>query len=244
MVYNAQGWYIYIHCQDPDIQSRVDLQKDISLEMFFSPGLEKVPYYQMIVRQLKRSTNHYDWGMPHRHYRSVKESVRVESLPLDTGLATFIFIPWDDLYDRVPLDGEHWRFSLMRWGPSVTWGGKVHDTGNFGIIHFATPTKSQREKIERRVLRTAWFKFQANAKKATTFWSDEELGDLDFYQGTLKPVIEQYTSLGESLGDVADWDAQSVQKASAVLEDWMEFEYKIAELRTEYLLQKRFAESE
>lgn len=244
MVYDSKGWYIYIHCQEPQIQTFLDERKDIALEMFFSPGLQNVPYYQMIVRQLTSSVKHYDWGMPHRHYRSLEDSVRIESLSLETGFATFLFVPWESLYDRLPLNGDHWRFSIMRWGPSMTWGGKVHDTGNFGLVHFQVPTASQRVEIETRMLRTAWFKFRAMAKDAVTFWSDEELGDLDFYNGTLKPVIDRYTALGESMGEPDAWDVDTVKTGRAILGDWMEFKYKVAELRTDYLMGKRFADGE
>lgn len=240
MVYDSKGWYIYIHCQEPDIQSFVDERKDISLEMFFAPGLKRVPYYQMIVRQLPGTVNHYDWGMPHRHYRSLKDSAKVESRALKTGYATFVFIPWESLYDRLPLNGKHWRFSLMRWGLSMTWGGKVHDTGNFGLVHFEKPTEVRTLNIQKQILRTAWFKFRATAKKTTAFWSDQEVGDLDFYNTALKPVIDQYTTFGESLGPPNKWDADTVKKGQQVLGDWMEFNYKVSELRKEYLLNKRF----
>ncbi|MFC1805634.1 hypothetical protein ACFL09_01470 [Planctomycetota bacterium] len=243
MVYDSKGWYVYIHCQEPQIQTFVDERKDVALEIFFSPGLERVPYYQMIVRQLTDSVKHYDWGMPHRHYRMLKDSVKTESLPIKTGYATFLFIPWEGLYDRLPLKGDHWRFSMMRWGPSMTWGGKVHDTGHFGLVHFQAPTASQRHEIDKRILRTAWFRFRAVARKTAAFWSDEKLGDLDFYRGTLKPVIDQYTALGESLGKPDGWDADTVTRGRSALADWMEFRYKVAELRTECLMAKRFAES-
>ncbi|QDU96995.1 DOMON domain-containing protein [Lignipirellula cremea] len=243
MAYNSQGWYIYIHCQEPDIQAYLDQSRDVSLELFFAPGLKRTPYYQMIVRQFAGTVSHYDWGMPHRHYRSIKDAAKVESLPLKTGYATFIFIPWEILYDRIPTDGEYWRFGLMRWGPSMTWGGKVHDTGNFGLIHFEKPPADQREKFDRRILRSAWFKYQAAAKAATTFWSDEELGDLDFYHETLKPEIDRQTALGEALGDPNEWDAFDLKRGAPAIADWMEFKYKVGELRTEFLLQKRFADN-
>jgi len=243
MAYDSKGWYIYIHCAEPQIQTFVDEGKDVALELFFSPGMKQVPYYQMMVRQLTNRAEHYDWGMPHRHYRSLKESARTESLALDTGFATFLFVSWEALYDRLPLDGDHWRFSLMRWGPSMTWGGKVHDTGNFGLVHFQPPTASQRVQIEKRILRTAWFKFRAAARTAATFWSDEKVGDLDFYNGTLKPVIDRYTAQGEAMGKPDDWDADTVKKGQAIVGDWMEFPYKAAELRTEYLMNKRFVDS-
>lgn len=77
----------------------------------------------------------------------------------------------------------------------------------------------------------------------TTFWSDEKIGDPDFYNGTLKPVIDQYTSLGKKMGPPDGWDADTVRKGPEVLGDWMEFTYKVAELRTEYLMDKRFKDS-
>ena len=243
MVYDSKGWYMFLHCAEPEIQEFVDEGKDVALEMFFSPGLKSVPYYQMIVRQLSNKVSHYDWGMPHRHYRSLKGSVRSESRAIESGYATFLFVPWQSLYDRLPLNGEHWRFSVMRWGPSMTWGGKVHDTGNFGLVHFEAPTAAQRLEIRKRVLRTAWFTFRATARKAATFWSDEKIGDLEFYNAALKPVIDRYMALGESMGQHNLWDAATVKKGWDLLGDWMEFKYKAAELRTEYLMDKRFQDS-
>ena len=83
------------------------------------------------------------------------------------------------------------------------------------------PRESEKEK---RILRTAWFKFRATARDAAANWSDEEVGDLDFYNGKLKPVIDRFTPLGESLGSPDAWGADSVKKGEAVLGDWMEFE--------------------
>lgn len=37
-------------------------------------------------------------------------------------------------------------------------------------------------------------------------------------------------------------DAELVQKGRTVLADWMEFQYKVAELRAHYLMDKRFEE--
>lgn len=240
MVYNAKGWYIYIHCQEPDIQSFEDQGKDLSLEVFFAPGLERVPYYQMIVKQLAGQVQHYDWGMPHRHYRSLKDRVRVESLPLPNGVATFVFVPWEVLYDRLPFKGEYWRFSLMRWGPSVTWGGKVHDTGNFGLIHFQPPTAEQRSKAEMRLLRAARGKLRRTADAVTAYWGDEEVGDLEFYEQTLRPVVDQHLEASASLGAPESWNERTVDRGRAFLGPWMEFEYEVAELRRDYLLHKHF----
>jgi len=240
MAYDSKGWYIYIHCQEPEIERFVDEEKDIALELFFSPGMHRVPYYQMMIRQAEKRVEHIDWGMPHRHYRSLEGSVESETRALDTGYATFLFIPWDRLYDRLPLSGEHWRFSLMRWGPSVTWGGKVHDTGNFGLVRFEKPNGETRKNIRKHIARRAWAKFNLEAKKATAFWSDEAVGDLDFYNQKLKPVIEKHQALYKSLGPRENWDGAALDKVEAASGDWMEFGYQVSELRSEFLLDRHF----
>ena len=237
MVYDERGWYIYIQCDEPQVQKLVDEGKEVALEIFFSPGLGDVPYYQLIVSQRAGKVDYYDWAMPHRHYRSLKNHGRVESLQLESGFATFLFLPWESLYDRLPLDGEYWRFSFMRWNPAMTWGGSVHDSGNFGLVKFERPGAAVSAAIKKKMLRTAWFKFQRTAAKNSAYWSDEKLGDLPFYDHILKPVIDAYTALGESLGSPDSWDAGAVEKARLMLGDWMEFSYKTSELRADYLRQ-------
>ena len=239
MAYDERGWYIYIQSNEPQVQKIVDEEKEIALEIFFSPGLNDVPYYQLIVKQRAGEVDYYDWAMPHRHYRSLKDYARIESLQIEEGFGTFLFIPWESLYDRLPLNDYYWRFSFMRWNPAMTWGGKVHDTGNFGLVKFQRPDAAVREAIEKKILRTAWFKFQHTAKKCSTYWSDEKVGDPQFSTDILEPVIDEYTALGEALGSPESWDAETVEKARPMLDDWMEFKYKTSELRAAYLRQNR-----
>lgn len=40
------------------------------------------------------------------------------------------------------------------------------------------------------------------------------------------------------------WDGDTIEKGQAFLAEWMEFKYRVAELRTEYLMDKRFSDSE
>jgi hypothetical protein len=122
----------------------------------------------------------------------------------------------------------------------VTWGGQVHDTGNFGRVCFVSPTEEQRASIEKRILQAAWFRFLASAKRATTLWNDDELGDPVFFNDRLKPVIDRYTVSGESLGDPGAWDSKTVSKAWEMRNEWMEFPYVVSELRNEFLREKRF----
>lgn len=251
-VYNEKGWYLYIEAAEPLISELLDNVVDPKsparqegYEIFFAPGLHTVPYYQIFTRPFADATDYYDWGVAHRHYRSLKEFAKVESLPLEKGFGTFVFIPWEAVYEYLPQGEENWRFSIIRWMPygkagGVSWGGQVHDTGNFGFLHFQSPTAAQKTAMEKRMLRVAWFKYLATAKAAATFWDDEKLGDQEFSNSVLKPVIDEYTAQGEALGTPNDWNAATLHKAAALRDDWMEFSYKISELRADYLRDKYF----
>jgi len=255
MAYNEKGWYIYIEGEEPLVAKLVDSLVDPKspgqsegYEVFFTPGMHGVPYYQIMTKTFKNEEPAFvDWGMSHRHYRSLKSFAKVESLPLENGSGTFIFIPWESLYEWVPLEGDYWRFSIIRWMPfgkagGVTWGGKVHDTGNFGLLHFQKATPEQKLATDQRLLKIAWFKYLAESKAQATYWSDPKIGDPEFYDQVLKPEIEKYTAAGEALGDPDTWTAESITKGQKDLADWMEFRFKAAELRTDYLNNKRFAE--
>lgn len=250
-VYNSKGWYLYIEAEEPQINALLDNMVDPAsaahkegYEIFFAPGLDNVPYYQIFTRPFADRTDFFDWGIPHRDYRSLKDGTKVESLPLKKGFGTFMFVPWQNIYERIPTNGGLWRFSIIRWMPfgkagGVSWGGQVHDTGNFGLVRFQAPTPDQKVALEKRLLRTAWFKYLSDAKKATTAWSDDKVGDPVFYEAKLKPLIEQYTALGNGLGHPDDWNSESVKQVAAVQKNWLEFPYHVSELRAEYLLQKR-----
>lgn len=249
--YDERGIGIFIEAAEPLIRGLLDSTVDPrspgrneSFEVFFAPALEGSAYYQLFINLFSGKTDYYDWGSPHENYRSLKDHAQVEVKPLKTGFGVSIFIPWEAVYEYLPKEGGAWRFTAVRWMPfgkagGVTWGGQVHETGKFGTLKLAKPTAEQRAKLEKRLARYAWFHFLAQAGEATRFWSDEKVGDVTFYEQKLKPLIEEYTKLGESLGSPDDWNAAALEKIKPVEKDWLEFHYKVAALREEYLVQKR-----
>lgn len=250
--WNERGWHIYLKAEEPLVGQLLDTLVDPKspghsemYELFFTPGLHEVPYYQMMIYPYAGKASFVDWGMEHRYYRSLESYVKVESLPLKDGIGTFIFVPWEALYDRLPLEGGSWRFSLIRWMPfakagGVTSGGQVHETGRGGIVQFQAPSPEQKLRLERRILRSAWFAFQAEANAAAAKWSDTKVGDPAFYEAVLKPEIGKQTATGTALGHPDEWRDEAIAQAWQLKGDWFEFRYKIGELRTEYLLDKLF----
>ena len=250
--WNERGWAIYVKAEEPLVGPLLDTLVDPKspgrsemYEMFFTPGLHEVPYYQMMIYPYTEKVSFVDWGMEHRFYRSLEPYVKVESLPLKDGVGTFVFVPWEALYDRLPLEGGSWRFSFIRWMPfakagGVTSGGQVHETGRSGIVRFQAPAPEQKVRLERRILRSAWFAFRAEASAAAAKWSDTKVGDPAFYESILKPEIEKQTASGTALGDPDEWRDEAIAQAWELKGDWFEFRYRVSELRTEYLLDRLF----
>lgn len=251
-VYDEKGWYLYIEASEPLIKDLVDQMVDPKsagrnegYEIFFVPGMHGKPYYQIFTKPFSQTTNYIDWGVDNRHYRTLDGLAKVESLPLENGYGTFMFVPWEAVYEEAPLKGDLWRFSIIRWMPfakagGVTWGGTVHDTGDFGLMRFAKPTGAQKAAMERRLLRVAWFKYLAVSKDAAAVWSDVKMGDPKFYDDVLKPVIEKNNTLGEGLGKPETWSGETVTKAAGNIPEWMEFRYTVSDLRSRYLMNEQF----
>ena len=57
---------------------------------------------------------------------------------------------------------------------------------------------------------------------------------------SLRKATYSYSSIVDR--NPKDWDAATLKKAQSHTGDWMEFEYELAELRTEYLMNQMFAE--
>ncbi len=254
--YNDRGWHIYIEASEPLIDDLLDAAIDPNpraparqeaYEVFFTPGLYRVPYYQIFTRLLTNVTDHYDWAMPSADYRSLKDFAIVESQPIEKGIGTFIFIPWEAVYESVPFEGSYWRFNIVRWMPfakagGVSWNGKVHDTGNFGLVRFHPPTAQQKQAIQNRLVRYGWFKFQASSQQLKTFWTDTEMGDPAFFTQVIEPAIAQASQWEGAKVPPKEWKDDAIQQAWPMLKRWMEFEHQASALRTEYLVDKRFAD--
>lgn len=247
MAYDAKGWHLYIHSGEPDVEQVMleDGKGGSTLEMFFAPGQEGEAYYQWIIRLGTGEVSLYNYNTPHRFYRHLEHKpggFQTETAVQDKGWGTSIFIPWESLYDKLPfMDGNEstWRFSIMRWGPvSLTWGGKVHEPGRWGLIDWTPPTPDQRLAIQRHIVKRAWWKYQAVRTEASAFWQGSR-GDTNFYQRILAPAIQEQDQFGEQMKDVDQWDHTRVEAIfKKQVPEWMEFRYRLDELRTGYLAGK------
>ncbi len=242
MVYDARGWHIFFLLGESEIEDRMLNDKTIgSLEVFFTPGPEGETYYQWLTRLPSGKTDVFDWNSAHSHYRYLGSSLKTEVVVVKDQIGCYAFIPWEALYDKLPLDGKPWRFSLIRWSPAggFSWGGRVHETGAWGQINWQQPTSEQALEIRTRIVRRAWASYNKCKQELVTFWTDREVGDPEFFETSVKGAIARLDEAGKLL---AGTDKLTEKQVGELFEkfvpDWMEFGHLVAGLRQEYLENK------
>jgi hypothetical protein len=155
------------------------------------------------------------------------------------GFGVYVSIPWEALYDQLPDDDREWVLGVIpntRVG-TFTWGeGQVHDLGTFGRLVFRD-LEPHLPEIRRRLVKKAWGRFLARAARQETQWQDEFHGDPAFAQHLLLPEIERLKEAGRPIAGGLDQNAVP-QLFTAHVPDWMEFDYRVAELRTEWLTRR------
>lgn len=239
MVYDNNGWHIFFLLGESELEERLADDKTLgSLEVFFTPGIEGESYYQWITSLPSGETKVFDWNSAHRHYRYLGNYLKTEIAMDKNRIGSYAFIPWEALYDKLPLDEKPWRFSVIRWSPAggFTWGGRVHETGEWGQVNWQPPAPEQILNIKKRIIRRARAKFNKSKQDMITFWTDKEIGGQDFYDSRLKAVIVR---LDIQMGEIDKFTAEQIDELFAkYVPDWMEFERLVAELRHEYLENK------
>ncbi len=242
MAADAAGWHVFVQCNDPAVDQVIaGLLGGGKLEMFFRPG-ERGAYYQWFVSLPHAAEpGPITWDSPHRHYRRMDNYARVQTADTGTGFGVYLFFPWEMLYDRLPQNGDRWPFSLQRWSRlgSTTWGGKVHELNRFGRIVWQDLTPEVEQAIRRSLVLRAWGRYRDARNRLVRHWRDEVMGDPAFYEQALASEVERLDDAGKGIdGDLAGADIDRL--FDAFVPEWMEFEYRVAELRTAWLMAGHF----
>lgn len=242
MAYDIAGWHMFVVCGDPDLDGILaDGRSAGALEMYFSRGSSGETYSQWIIDLPGGKLQSYDWNSPHRFFRKMGDYFKSDTVTLGDKMGTYIFVPWEALYDKLPLEGGKWPFGFIRWTPAggITWGGKVHEIGQWGSVEWEKPSPAEALTIRKNVIRKAWGKYRKNRDALTTHWKDNMLGDPKFYSELMEPAIKRLDKYGEKLKDPAKMTPEDVNMLSKeAVPDWMEFNYLVSELRSKYLENK------
>ena len=68
-------------------------------------------------------------------------------------------------------------------------------------------------------------------------WKDTELGDPEFYEQCLKPLVEKLDAAAKDAEGEPD-DATVLRLFAEVVPQWYDFRYYASELRTKYLSER------
>jgi len=236
VVFNEEGVNIFFQQNEAERGTEGALVNS-SIEMFLMTGLGDLPYHQMIIHADGTPIEYYEWQTEYRDNRPLKgnSTVVIEEIP--TGWGTVVQIPWETFYENVPLNGEDWKFAMIRWaagGESPTWGKKVHQVGQFNTLNFPVPTAEQRMAIQRHVIAKAWEDFNAAAAEATAAYAD----DAAFMSQYVQPMIAAAQAKGSQIPNLASLTAAQLDELYANIKGWFEFDYDVQDARIEYVSNK------
>ena len=243
--YDEQGVHLLFEHSDPKIEEVIrGKTRPTDYEMYLAIG-EGEQVYQFGVNPLKREFDYCpDWNSPHKRFRRLKDYANFSTRPTPYGFATAMNISWDLAYHVMPENGTEWPFEMIHWSRSggVTWGGTdIWQVSNWGHWKFEGMTPEVKAKIHRVLMYKALARFQSEKNIAVGgvigHWKDEELGDPEFYEKALKPLVEKLDAYAkEAEGEPADATVEKLFKEAVPA--WYDFKYYASELRTKYLAER------
>lgn len=246
MVYNDEGLSIFFQSNESERETNGVL-KNSSIEFYVQPGVDGVSYHQMIVQTNDSPFEYYEWQTENRHNRPLQGNVTVTNEEIPTGWGTVVMIPWETFYEHVPLNGEDWKFSMIRWAPSgfsPTWGGHVHQIGRFNTLDFQVPTAEQRTAIQKHIIRKAWDQFNATADQLRATWLNGDADDERFFYRFVQPLIDKGQANGSLIPNLDSLSAAEIDGLYQHVSSWFELRYDVEDQRTSYIQDSFFQQNE
>jgi tetratricopeptide (TPR) repeat protein len=239
-----EGIHFFLYAYDNRAQESVNkLIGGGSFEMYLAPGDHQA--YMTFLANLPKGDIDVSFNTmyPNAQFRwpSIENgTMRTSSRFLGNGFGTSFFLSWQLFYDKLPSNGDKWKFDSIRWTRSggLSFGGSesVHNRSMWGDIVFNNMTPQNVNSIKRAIIYQAVDKYK-KAKAITKpvgNWADNELGDPAFHHAKVLPLL---TSLDSYVSRVTkDMTAAGVDEIfEKAVPDWMELEFKVAEMRSRYL---------
>jgi tetratricopeptide (TPR) repeat protein len=171
---------------------------------------------------------------------------RMEHRFYDDRVATYVFLSWNAYGNMLPRGGSVWEFENVLWARrgNFAWNGteSIHGRSTWGRLVFDLP-ESGRTAILRHRIFAALAAYKA--EKATRaehagildFWQDPVLGDPEFYEACVKPLVEKLDAL-EPLVKPGMSDEDVARVAAGALPGWTNLRHTVDALRRQWLLER------
>jgi hypothetical protein len=245
MAYRDDGVYVFFQSNEQE-KDATNKWKNSSIEFFVKYGQGDLPYHQMIFETNDSNIQYYEWQTDYRDNVPLKGNIALDNEELPSGWGSVLYIPWKAAYKYVPLNGEDWEFSMIRWSPShsPTWGGKVHQVGRFNTLDFQEPTAAARTAIQKNVIRQAWEAFNEAIPQLEARWLNGDADDASFYAAQVQPLIVQGQTNGGQIPDLDTLSGPEIDQLYEHIDSWFELSRDVEDKRAEHILNNLFDEGD
>jgi len=171
---------------------------------------------------------------------------RLEHRFFDDRVARYVFLSWNAYGYAIPSTGSVWEFETVLWARqgNFAWNGteSIHGRSTWGRLVFDLPASARTAILRHRIF-TVLATYQA--EKVTRaehagildFWQDPVLGDPEFYQVRVKPLVEKLDALVPLVKPgMSDEDVARVE--AGALQGWAKIRYTVDALRRQWLLER------
>lgn len=186
------------------------------------------------------------------HRNLMTKDVRGETIFHADGYTNCFFIPWEAYYDKLPEQKEqYWEADFVHWGRrgGYSWNAlqSIHSRSSWGKLRFEIPPeglKKIREKLIVKAMRKYNSAKNLNFNKPLALWQDDYLGDPEFYNAEIKPLVEKLDSYTKLVDFSKGMDAATVEKLwLEAVPMWNEIEYIVAEKRRLWMEKELFSDT-
>ncbi len=235
---DAFGLHIYVRCNDPKMEEVVAGKRDAgSLECYFKPSYNAA-YHMWFASNLPKveDPHQVDFSAPDSKYALTYDFLKKDAaLSAEAAVAHFL-IPWEYFISYLPFDGEYWYYGMQKWGgEAVTISGHVHELERMLRLRFSF-TPEQKDAVKRNICRKTfnqYSKLRNDRNGSIMAWSTPLLGDPEFYQTELLPILDDLDAAGKEIETADSAALDRLLKEKAPL--WQNILYKVDQLRTDSL---------
>ena len=242
--------HIFIRVADPEARKVENgFSGGTEFELYFAPGAE-APYVCFGLNPTRGINFDFHTSYTSRDYRRVdlkggaRSGFKQEIEFTDTDYVFHLRFDWSNFYQRLPTDGEKWKFEVLAWTSAggFTWGGSrgVHRASDWGSFVFALDGKAK-TAIRRQLILNTYKSWQnppsGDSGAALAYfdrWRDPVYGDPVFYEKCLKPLEAQLMKYQKMVTpEMSDAEVNEIYEQGCRL--WCGLPHEIDLLRREYL---------
>lgn len=179
-------------------------------------------------------------------HRSIqKNSVFIDTIFLDDGVATLITFPWQFVWASIPsAKTPAWYVEFLGWmkgGYSLGGSTTVHSRSSFAEMKFTGFDEKAMTAIKRRILLSAKRVFDRSLSSRNNGYlenfQDPGLGDQEFYDAKVMPLVDEIRPYSERIKKgMTDADVNEIY--DVVGEKMMNIEFIVEDLRRKWLDEK------